>query len=54
MSDADTLPGRIALARSILTHSAGYEARAVDEALLALQGATIDELAAMRAGRDES
>lgn len=51
---SDTPTGRIALACSILAHAAGHEARAVDEALLALQGATIDELAAMRAGRDES
>lgn len=47
----DTPEARVALARSILAHAEGHEARAVDEALLALQGATLGELVAMREGR---
>jgi len=43
---------RIALAMSILGHAEGREVDAVDEAILALQGATIDELAAIRLGKE--
>jgi len=43
---------RIALALSILGHADGHEARAIDEAVLALQGATLDELAGIRLARE--
>lgn len=44
---AEPLPDdqRIGLARSILAHAAGHEQRAIDEALAALDGAGIEQLA---------
>ena len=39
---------RIGLAMSILGHADGHEARAIDEAVLALLGIDIDEIRAMR------
>lgn len=44
VSAADTLSGRVALAKSILANAAGHEQRAVREALAALDGADIDQL----------
>ena len=53
MSATDVMAARVALAKSILGHADHNEARAVDEALLALQGATIAEIAALRAARED-
>jgi len=42
------MDGRIGLALSILNSADGHEARAIDEAILALLGVDIDQLLALR------
>lgn len=46
------LEDRVVVAKSILGHADGHEKQACAEALLALQGATVDEIAAMRDAED--
>lgn len=44
----DTADQRIALARSLLGHAEGHEERAIREALAALDGATVEDIARAR------